>query len=262
VVLLGATTVLPEPSRARRILGERSPETVAVEATVQDDGVRAVPGMAWTVLAGLVPMVWQQLSGVNAVIFFGQSILQAGGVGGANLLGVGVIAVQLAGIVLAASIIEVLGRRPLLLGSCMGMAVGAGSLAFFLWLPRPPAVGVVGALCVYVLAFSLGLGPVPWLLLPELDLPKKVRVTLASIATAANWACSFAVTGPPLVCLQSVCGLPGVFAVFSGICALGTVLIALLVPETKERRRRQGLERRFTFNLSPRGSLRGALSVS
>jgi len=258
VVLLGAAAVLPEPSAGRRRSsaeqspGPASPETPAIHLTPSE----SLLPPARLVLGGLVPMVWQQLSGVNAVLFFGQSILRAVGVAGADLLGVGVLAVQLCGIVVAACIIDLVGRRPLLLGSSMGMAAGAGGLAVCLWLPEPPAVGVVGCLCVYVLSFSLGLGPVPWLLLPELDLPHQVRVTLASVATAANWACSFVVTGPPLVALQGRCGLAGVFAVFCVVCLVGAVLMALLVPETKAHQRRQGLERRFTFAFSPHGSLR------
>lgn len=230
MLLLGASAVLPERSLRRSLPlqaanGEWSVSSPSSSATTDD-----LPGRR-VFLAGLIPLVWQQLSGVNAVIFFGQSILSTAGVQGANILGVAVIAVQLVGVLFAACLIDRAGRRPLLIGSCLGMALGAGALAVCLAFRHPPGVAVVAALCLYVLSFSLGLGPIPWLLPAELD--RRVRVQLASIATAANWACSFAVTGPPLEVLQRAFGLSGSFAVFSGICLVGTVLIALLVPETK-----------------------------
>jgi len=190
-------------------------------------------------------MVWQQLSGINAVIFYGQSILAQAGIGAYNVLGTSVICVQLVGCGVAALVIKRAGRKSLLVISAGGMAISAAGLGFLLSLDAPNSIAVMTSLYGYVLLFSVGLGPVPWLLLPELGLPKAMRMQLAGVATAANWGCSFAVTGPPLSSLQSAFGLSGAFWVFSAVCLLGSGLIFLLVPATK-RRRRMGLERRFT----------------
>jgi len=198
------------------------------------------------VVAGLIPMVWQQLSGINAVIFFGQSILASAGIRAYNVLGTAVIAVQLTGIALAAALIDRLGRRPLLLMSTLGMALGAALLGCCLRTESPPSVLVVAAIGGYVLSFAIGLGPVPWLLLPELGLPRRLRSRTSSVATATNWACSFMVTGPPLAHLQAAWGLSGAFLLFGIVCLLGAVLIAAFVPETRSERR-VGLERRLSM---------------
>ena len=49
------------------------------------------------------------------------------------------------------------------------------------------------ALMVYVVSFSLGFGPIPWLMMGEV-FPSRIRGAAASIATALNWAFTFLVT--------------------------------------------------------------------
>jgi len=188
-------------------------------------------------LAGFVPMVLQQLGGINAIMFFCQGILEDAHIKDYNMFGLVVILMQLMGILVAAVLVERLGRRPLLLLSSTGMALSAAALSIMLQGKRPPVDGVVGCLCTFSFVFALGLGPVPWLLIPDLTgLPKQHRIRLASFATACNWACSFVVTGAPLSAVKVRWGLTGVFALFSGVCLVGSVLMALLVPETAVRR--------------------------
>lgn len=281
-VLLASSALLPEPKAAPGN-APSSPQAPSVDTTTSEANMghqlSSPSGLSRRdtgffqpedrycklAFAGLIPMVWQQLSGINAIIFFGQSILRSAGIEAYNLVGTSVIGIQLFGILLAAFAIERLGRRPLLLISVGGMAVGAASLAVLLHFENPPAAGVIIAMYAYVLFFAVGLGPVPWLLLPELGLPKDLRASVASFATAANWGCSFAVTGPPLTAIEKAFGLSGAFIVFSGVCVVGLVLMIFLVPETSEMRtRRRGLERRFSMMASPRGNLleRGRSSLS
>lgn len=61
-----------------------------------------------------------------------------------------------------------------------------GSVESLGWLP-------LVSLMAYVLCFSLGFGPIPWLMMGEI-LPAKIRGTAASVATAFNWSCTFIVT--------------------------------------------------------------------
>lgn len=54
------------------------------------------------------------------------------------------------------------------------------------WLP-------LASLMIFVLCFSLGYGPIPWLMMGEI-LPAKIRGSAASVATGFNWSCTFIVT--------------------------------------------------------------------
>ena len=49
------------------------------------------------------------------------------------------------------------------------------------------------ALMIYVVSFSLGFGPIPWLMMGEV-FPSRIRGAAASIAAALNWAFTFLVT--------------------------------------------------------------------
>lgn len=84
---------------------------------------------------------------------------------------------------------------------------------------------------VYVIAFSLGWGPIPWLFMGE-ALPAKVRGPAASMVTALNWSCTFIITKtfPGLVLKL---GPSIVFFMFSGIMVLGSLYAIFLIPETK-----------------------------
>lgn len=61
-----------------------------------------------------------------------------------------------------------------------------GDVSTIGWLP-------LSSLVIFVLSFSLGFGPVPWLMMGEI-LPAKIRGTAASVATGFNWSCTFIVT--------------------------------------------------------------------
>jgi len=54
------------------------------------------------------------------------------------------------------------------------------------WLP-------LCCLVIYVMGFSLGFGPIPWLMMGEI-LPAKIRGSAASVVTGFNWLCTFLVT--------------------------------------------------------------------
>lgn len=84
---------------------------------------------------------------------------------------------------------------------------------------------------VYVIAFSLGWGPIPWLFMGE-ALPNKVRGPAASLVTALNWSCTFLITKtfPSLV---EVMGPSAVFFMFSAIMIFGLLYSIFFIPETK-----------------------------
>lgn len=84
---------------------------------------------------------------------------------------------------------------------------------------------------MYVVAFSLGWGPIPWLFMGE-ALPAKVRGPAASMVTALNWSCTFIITKTFPGMIEAL-GPSIVFFMFSGIMVLGFLYVLLLIPETK-----------------------------
>lgn len=178
----------------------------------------------------LMVMLFQQFSGINAVIFYSGSLLASAGMANGDLGGVLVMAVQVLATGLALVLMDRLGRRVLLTGSLGGMAVAAALLALHFVVDGPPFIALF-ALFLYIAAFSLGLGPVPWLLMGEL-LPTRARGAAASLATVLNWSCSFLVT-ETFASLVAHIGSGGAFFGFACVCVVGAAYVAATVPETK-----------------------------
>ena len=82
-----------------------------------------------------------------------------------------------------------------------------------------------------MLGFAIGVGPLTWAMNAEL-FPKEAQGVMASLATAFNWACSFVVTKFSSN-LQNQIDYWGLYFLFGSVCALGTIFVVLIVPETK-----------------------------
>jgi len=183
-------------------------------------------------LVAMVVMVCQQFSGINAVIFFSGTILNSAGMANQDLGGAIVMGIQVVATGISCLLMDRAGRRPLLIGSLGGMALAAGTMSLYFALrPACPPWVALGALVVYIVSFSLGLGPIPWLLMAEI-LPARARGVAASAATLLNWTCSFVVTETFADLVQWI-EPAGAFLVFAGVCVAGCGYVLVAVPETK-----------------------------
>lgn len=185
----------------------------------------------YALIVGIGLQIAQQLSGINAVIFYANSFFD--NIGVANpLVGttlVGTVNVVSTGVALI--LMDRVGRRPLLLWSVAGMFFSAIVLtaALLHWLPASSTISV-GAMMSYVWFFEIGLGPIPWLIVAEM-FPAQPRPTAMSVATMVNWICSFIIgIGFPL--LQSTLA-DFSFIPFAAVLLASYVFIARFVPETK-----------------------------
>ena len=130
--------------------------------------------------------------------------------------------------------IDKVGRRPLLLVSLAGMAIGLIVLGLAFALPQlSGSLGwiAVGSLMVYVGAFAVGLGPVFWLMLSEIY-PLRIRGRAMSVGTVANWAANL-VVALSFLTLTQVLGKPATFWLYGAVTLGSWVFAYVLVPETK-----------------------------
>jgi facilitated trehalose transporter len=186
-------------------------------------------------------MFFQQLSGINAVIFYTVTIFRmAGSTIEDNLAAIIVGLVNFFATFIATILIDRLGRKVLLYISGCTMIVTLAVLGTFFYLKDVAnhdvtAIGWLPLACfvLYVLGFSLGFGPIPWLMMGEI-LPARVRGTAASVATAFNWTCTFIVT-KTFIDLIRVAGTHGAFWIFGAICIVAMVFVRFCVPETQGR---------------------------
>jgi SP family galactose:H+ symporter-like MFS transporter len=190
-------------------------------------------------IIGIGLAVFQQVTGINTVIYYAPTIFQFAGFKSASsailaTLGLGVVNMLMT--VVAIRMIDRVGRRPLLLTGLAGMVISLGILGLAFALPsQQNIVGLIAAasLMLYVASFAIGLGPVFWLLISEIY-PLKIRGLAMSIATDANWGANL-IIALTFLTLTQLLGRPETFW-FYGLAGIGAWLFAyFLVPETKGR---------------------------
>ncbi|XP_018895971.1 solute carrier family 2, facilitated glucose transporter member 1 isoform X2 [Bemisia tabaci] len=182
-------------------------------------------------------MVCQQLSGINAVMFFSTKIFKMAQLSDEaaqySTLGMGSMNVLMTLISLV--LVEKAGRKTLLLIGFSGMFVDTVLLTICLAFVEKSIV--ISYFCillviVFVVMFAVGPGSIPWFLVSEL-FNQSARPTAASIAVAVNWTANFMV-GLGFLPLQEALG-SNVFVIFAVLLGLFVLFVWKKVPETKNK---------------------------
>ena len=125
-----------------------------------------------------------QLTGINAIIYYGPEILKKVGLGNSNAM----VSQLILSIILTLACvgamykIDKIGRRPLLLYGSIGIIVSLFLLGLLYVLHINMAVLYVAIIACYLIAFSFSLGPMPWVIVSEY-FPTKVRGRAVSLAS-------------------------------------------------------------------------------
>ena len=187
-------------------------------------------------IVGIGLAVFQQVTGINTVIYFAPMIFQASGLSSASAAilataGIGVVNVCMT--LAAIWLIDRVGRRVLLLWGLAGMGVSLCLLAIAFLLGKGALLGwlTAASLTAYVGCFAIGLGPVFWLLISEI-FPLAVRGRGMSAATIANWLANLLVA-LTFLDLVEVLGRPGVFFLYAALTFGAFLFSWALAPETK-----------------------------
>jgi sugar porter (SP) family MFS transporter len=197
------------------------------------------PSLRPALTVGIGLAIFQQVTGINTVIYYAPLIIQSAGVSsasGAILATAGIGAVNVLMTIVSMWLIDRIGRRPLLLTGIAGMVVTLGVLGWaFHSNVRSEALSwlAVTSMMVYVASFAISLGPIFWLLIAEIY-PLQVRSSSEGLAATFNWGSNLLVSLTFLTLLQGI-GAPKTFWLY-GLCAIGAWIFSYsLVPETKGR---------------------------
>jgi MFS transporter, SP family, galactose:H+ symporter len=151
----------------------------------------------WGIAIGVIAALMQQWCGVNAVNAYAQDIFAAAGfnTSDASTQAIYIGVAKLAFVIVALFLMDRLGRKPLLLIGCVGMAFSCVALALSFQLsskPFPKSVGYTASasLILYMAFFEISLGPVLWLLLSELY-PLQVKGVAMSVGSFTCWLMTY-----------------------------------------------------------------------
>jgi MFS transporter, SP family, galactose:H+ symporter len=180
--------------------------------------------------------MFQQITGINTVIYFAPTIFETAGLPSAAIsilatAGVGVVNVIMT--IVSIWLIDRLGRRQLLYWSLGGMAVTlfvlagafqAGASGGLAWI-------AVASVAAFVGFFAIGLGPVFWLLIAEI-FPLALRGRAMSLATIANWGFNLIVS-VTFLDLVAALGSASAFLMYAVLSLVALAFVVVMVPETK-----------------------------
>jgi len=196
------------------------------------------PSVRMALVIGIGLAIFQQVTGINTVIYYAPLIVQSAGIStasGAILATAGIGLVNVIMTIVAMWLIDHVGRRPLLLVGIAGMILSLGVLGFVFRMPTGGALAwlAVITLMVYVASFAISLGPIFWLLISEIY-PLRVRGIAEGTAAGVNWAFNFLVSFTFLT-LVEVLGPSLTFWVYALLAIASWLFSYYLVPETKGR---------------------------
>jgi SP family sugar:H+ symporter-like MFS transporter len=197
---------------------------------------------------GLLPIVWvgillsvfQQFVGINVIFYYSTTLWRSVGFSESSSLLITVITSVTT--LIAISLIDKIGRKPLLvigasgmivtlavLSYCFSTATGSGSDVRLSGLYGPIALVAAN---LYVVAFGMSWGPVVWVLLGEM-FNSRIRATALAVAASAQWLANWAIstTFPTLAGL----GLSFAYGLYTAFAILALVFVWFAVRETKGR---------------------------
>jgi SP family sugar:H+ symporter-like MFS transporter len=194
------------------------------------------------VMIGIGLSVFQQFVGINVIFYYSSLLWQSVGYNVSNslLLSVSTSIVNVIGTVVAISVIDRVGRKPLALIGSIGMSISLAVVAFaFSHVDKATAVAsiskgygttaIVGA-HVYVFFFAMSWGVVVWVLLGEM-FPNKIRALALSVAASFQWVANFAISQSfPTMSRWS---LSGSYIIYACFAFLSIPFILKFVKETK-----------------------------
>jgi sugar porter (SP) family MFS transporter len=200
-------------------------------------------------MVGLGLAIFQQVTGINAIIYYADQIFGAAGfvtvaarttvttwaIGGVNVVAT----------MIAIAFIDHWGRRNLLLTGLIGMIASlivVGGAFEFINSPTgnagaaqagPSVAGLftLAGLVVFIISFAFSLGPVVWTVINEI-FPGRIRGRAVAICTAVNWGAAFLVSQFFLSLVDEIGGAM-TFWLFALLSVVGWIWVYVCVPETK-----------------------------
>ncbi|MCD8282044.1 MAG: D-xylose transporter XylE [Prevotella sp.] len=192
----------------------------------------------WMVIfVGIMLSVFQQIVGINAVLYFAPRIFASCGLDKPMLFTVVMGVVNILFTLVAIFTVERLGRKPLLIWGSIGMAVGAFGFAVVNLLDLNPLIAAC-AIMIYSACFMFSWGPICWVLIAEI-FPNTIRGAAVAVAVAFQWIANYAVSSTfvPMynMHISSFDGFGHIFvyALYGVFCLLAALFVWHLVPETK-----------------------------
>ncbi len=189
-------------------------------------------GMFKILIIGILLAVFQQVTGINVVMYYAPAIFKSAGFGNDSallqtaLMGM----VNLTFAVISMFFVDRMGRKPLMVIGSIGMSIAMTLLALTFITGHAQGYFVLICIMGYLAAFGFSLGPVVFVLISEI-FPNRLRSYAVAIATFSLWGANFIVTLTFPYLLNNLKGY--CFVIYGFMCVLCLWFVLKYLEETK-----------------------------
>ena len=181
---------------------------------------------------------FNQLSGINFVLYYAPEILEQAGLAGKESLGssISIGAVNLVFTLLGMYLIDKLGRKTLMLWGSLGYILSLSMVAYAFYSGASSSF-LLFFICLFIASHAIGQGAVIWVFIAEI-FPTKVRAYGQSFGTGVHWVFAALITAVTPMFLNNIDGIfkenpwP-IFAFFASFMVLQLLWVLFVMPETK-----------------------------
>jgi SP family arabinose:H+ symporter-like MFS transporter len=185
------------------------------------------------IIVGILLAVFQQVTGINAILYYAPVIFNQTGIGNNDSLLYTIIIgiVNVLSTLIAIGLVDKIGRKLFLLAGSILMGLSLLIVAICFYLKFFQYYIILIAVLVYVASFGCTLGAVTWVYLSEI-FPNRIRALALSLSTFALWLADFIVSYsfPIVTEHMSTSVTLGIYAFF---CLIAFIFIIVSIPETK-----------------------------
>lgn len=212
-------------------------EIQAIKGAISEEsGELFAPAFRKPLMVAIVIALFSQFTGINTIIYYGSLVFlehvprqSASTALWANVM---IGAINFVATIVGMSLIDRVGRKPLLMSAFAGMALSLFGVSAGIRLQSGGVVVLVFVL-LYVACFAIGVGTGTWVMMAEIC-PTRVRGRAMSLATVFLWSGTLLVT-LTFLSLVNLLTAPGAFLLYAAISIAAFVFVGRMVPETKGR---------------------------
>ena len=216
----------------------RSPQILSeIRETISERRERLFAFGWLCIFIGIMLSVFQQICGINAVLYYAPRIFGDMGMTNPMVNTVVMGVVNIIFTLVAVFTVERLGRKPLLISGSLGMALGAFGVALTFGHAGMELLTML-SIMLYSASFMFSWGPICWVLIAEI-FPNTIRGAAVAVAVAFQWIFNFIVSSTfvPMFNMHLTAGDHFghwfTYGLYGTICVVAAIFVWCLVPETK-----------------------------
>jgi sugar porter (SP) family MFS transporter len=191
------------------------------------------PGFRTALIVGVFLAVFQQITGINSVIYYAPRFFERAGLARSSAIFQSAIIglVNVVFTLVAIALVDRLGRKPMLIAGTTGMGLSFLLLGAAFKFELFSGGLVLLFTLLYIAFFAMTMGPIVWVVIAEI-FPTRIRGRGMAIATAALWLADFAVSLTFPVIADKL-HESFAFWLYAAMCAVDVVFMWAVLPETK-----------------------------